>query len=179
MVQQERQNSSIGGRGSPIFRNPLYDTRRFPTKLSTTSSTQTTGALYSQLSNSFDNPSACTSTMTSTNVELVVYDLSRGMARSLSAQFLGPQYAIDIIPHTAVVVFGREYFFGGGIQHEDPQQFRRYAGMHPIQTLSLGSTSVSRSDFEAWCQQATNNGRYTAASYETATIFHTTLPLKV
>jgi hypothetical protein len=102
----------------------------------------------------------------SSKVELVIYDLSHGMARQLSAQFLGPQYALDIIPHTALVVFGREYFFGGGIQHEYPHQFRRYAGMHPIQTLPLGETSVSRSDFEAWCQQATNNGRYSAASYD-------------
>lgn len=101
------------------------------------------------------------------NVQLVVYDLSHGMARQLSAQFLGgPQYAIDIIPHTALVVFGREYFFGGGIQHEDPQQFRRQTGMHPIRTLPLGMTSVSRADFEAWCAASTRNGRYTAASYD-------------
>ncbi|KAG7357524.1 PPPDE putative peptidase domain containing protein [Nitzschia inconspicua] len=100
-------------------------------------------------------------------VQLVIYDLSHGMARQLSSQFLGgPQHAIDIIPHTAIVVFGREYFFGGGIQHEDPQQFRRMARMHPIQTLSLGTTSVSREEFEAWCVMATRNGRYTAASYD-------------
>ncbi|KAG7350347.1 PPPDE putative peptidase domain containing protein [Nitzschia inconspicua] len=100
-------------------------------------------------------------------VQLVIYDLSHGMARHLSSQFLGgPQHAIEIIPHTAIVVFGREYFFGGGIQHEDPQQFRRMARMHPIQTLSLGTTSVSREEFEGWCVMATRNGRYTAASYD-------------
>jgi hypothetical protein len=33
-----------------------------------------------------------------------------------TAQFLGPQHAIDIIPHTAIVVFGQEYFFGQGIE---------------------------------------------------------------
>ena len=65
-------------------------------------------------------------------VQLAVYDLSHGMARQLSAQFLGPQYAIDIIPHTALVVFGREYYFGGGIQHEDPTVFRRSMGIHPV-----------------------------------------------
>lgn len=39
-------------------------------------------------------------------VSIAVYDLSRGMARELSAQFLGPQYQINAIPHTGVVVFG-------------------------------------------------------------------------
>jgi hypothetical protein len=33
-------------------------------------------------------------------VRVAIYDLSRGMARSLSGQLLGPQYAIDAIPHT-------------------------------------------------------------------------------
>jgi hypothetical protein len=101
------------------------------------------------------------------NVQLVIYDLSHGMARQLSAQFLGgPQYAIDVIPHTALVVYGREYYFGGGIQHQDPLQFRRVTGMHPMQTLVLGKTSVSRTEFELWCETATRSGRYTAASYD-------------
>lgn len=99
-------------------------------------------------------------------VQLAVYDLSHGMARQMSAQFLGPQFAIDIIPHTALVVFGREYFFGGGIQHENPTQLRQMMGMHPVQTLSLGRTSVSQGQFEAWCQNCTQTGRYTAASYD-------------
>lgn len=40
-------------------------------------------------------------------VLLAVYDLSRGMARGLSAQFLGPQYSIDAIPHTGLVIYGK------------------------------------------------------------------------
>jgi hypothetical protein len=39
-------------------------------------------------------------------VLLAVYDLSRGMARGLSAQFLGPDFAIDVIPHTGLIVYG-------------------------------------------------------------------------
>lgn len=99
-------------------------------------------------------------------VELAVYDLSQGMARQLSAQFLGPQFAIDIIPHTAILVYGREYFFGGGIQHEDPSHFRRMRGIHPVQVLSLGNTSVSRQEFHAWCQNCSNSGEYAPASYD-------------
>ena len=49
-------------------------------------------------------------------VVLHVYDLSRGMARAMSQPLLG--FAVDIIPHTGLVVYGREYFFSGGIVSE-------------------------------------------------------------
>ena len=48
------------------------------------------------------------------NVELYVYDLTRGMARSMSKQFLGIQ--IDAVYHTSLVFEGIEYFFGAGVQ---------------------------------------------------------------
>ena len=44
-------------------------------------------------------------------VELYIYDLSQGMAASLSPMLLGR--SIEAIYHTAVVVYGREYFYGG------------------------------------------------------------------
>ncbi|XP_063704558.1 uncharacterized protein LOC134833978 [Culicoides brevitarsis] len=43
-------------------------------------------------------------------VELYIYDLSQGMATMMSQMLLGRQ--IDGIYHTAVVVFGREFFYG-------------------------------------------------------------------
>ncbi|KAF2361386.1 PPPDE putative peptidase domain [Trinorchestia longiramus] len=52
-------------------------------------------------------------------VELFVYDLTRGLARTLSSTLLGKQ--IDGIWHTGVVAYGREYFFGsGGIESCKP-----------------------------------------------------------
>jgi len=45
-------------------------------------------------------------------VQLYVYDMTRGMARVLSPQLIGMQ--LDGIWHTGVVVYGKEYFFGGG-----------------------------------------------------------------
>lgn len=99
-------------------------------------------------------------------VYLAIYDLSRGMARSLSAQFLGPDFAIEAIPHTGVVVFGKEYFFGAGIQSEDPQEFRRSTGMYPIQLESLGRTPVTREAFERWCVSVVQDGTYSANSYD-------------
>jgi hypothetical protein len=99
-------------------------------------------------------------------VQLAIYDLSRGMARNLSTQFLGPQFAIDAIPHTGIVVFGREYFFGGGIQSEEPSLFRRSTGMFPIETRSLGRTTINKMQFEQWCQRVMQNGQYSAAAYD-------------
>lgn len=99
-------------------------------------------------------------------VQLAVYDLSQGMARGLSAQFLGPDHAIEIIPHTAIVVFGQEYFFGGGIQAVPPQQFRASRNMHPIQTLTLGTTAVSKAEFDNWCFQQMQSGQYAMQAYD-------------
>ncbi|KPJ03664.1 PPPDE peptidase domain-containing protein 2 [Papilio xuthus] len=45
-------------------------------------------------------------------VELYVYDLTHGLAALLSPSILGRQVAG--VWHTAVVVFGREYFYGSG-----------------------------------------------------------------
>jgi desumoylating isopeptidase 1 len=47
-------------------------------------------------------------------VQLYVYDLTRGMARAFSQQFIGTQ--IDAVYHTSLVLNNIEYFFGMGIQ---------------------------------------------------------------
>lgn len=48
------------------------------------------------------------------DIQLYVYDLTHGMARNMSRQFLGIQ--IDAVYHTAIVFGGIEYFFGAGVQ---------------------------------------------------------------
>jgi len=101
-----------------------------------------------------------------TEVHIAIYDLSMGMAKNLSAQFLGPQHAIDIIPHTAIVVFGREYFFGRGIEWCHPQEFRMTRGIQPIDIQLLGHTSCTQSEFEAWCRAQGQNGRFGVESYD-------------
>ncbi|XP_063852913.1 uncharacterized protein DDB_G0284459-like isoform X3 [Scylla paramamosain] len=45
-------------------------------------------------------------------VELFVYDLSKGIAKTMSPALLGKE--IEGIWHTGVVAYGREYFFGSG-----------------------------------------------------------------
>ena len=96
---------------------------------------------------------------------MAIYDLSQGMARNLSAQFLGPNHVIDMIPHTGILVFGKEYFFGGGIQAVDPHAFRATSGLHPVQTQRLGITNISQAEFEEWCQ-TTGANRFNVHSYD-------------
>ena len=87
--------------------------------------------------------------MAASEVKLLVYDLSHGMARSLSAQFLGgPEHAIDIIPHTSLLVYGKEYYFGGGIQCCEPHEFRASRQLSPIEVIALGSTTTPRADHD-------------------------------
>lgn len=101
-------------------------------------------------------------------VQLAIYDLSHGMARSLSLQFLGPDHAIDIIPHTGIIVFGKEYFFGsmGGIECLDPSQFRATRNIHPIETKLLGRTGVKKDEFDNWCLSQIQSGMFSGSSYD-------------
>lgn len=70
-------------------------------------------------------------------VTLHLYDLSQGMAQSMSPALLGRQ--IDGIWHTGIVVHGQEYYFGGGIQVGYP------GGTHfgrPVQVIPMGETHI-------------------------------------
>ena len=133
--------------------------------------------------------------MSSAEVSLAIYDLSGGMARSLSAQFLGPNHAIDIIPHTGIIAFGKEYYFGGSasasititpttaannnynkntigntiggiVMNATPHDFQSSHNITPIQILSLGQTNITQSSFESWCIQMMSNGTYAGYNYD-------------
>jgi hypothetical protein len=95
-------------------------------------------------------------------VELAVYDLTQGMAAALSQQFLGQR--IDGVWHTGVVVFGFEYFFGGGIQKLPTGVFTSMQGMRPVQMLDMGETIKTRAELEAFLR--TINNRFTVATYD-------------
>jgi hypothetical protein len=91
-------------------------------------------------------------------VELYVYDLSQGLARQLSSQFLGK--VIDAIWHTGVGVYGKEYFFGGGIQSV-PLKQSPYGT--PVQVAELGTTQVPQEIFEEYLRDI--QSRYTQETY--------------
>ncbi|XP_061367177.1 uncharacterized protein LOC133310289 [Gastrolobium bilobum] len=95
-------------------------------------------------------------------VSLNVYDLSQGLARQLSTSFLGK--AIEGIWHTGIVVYGNEYYFGGGIQH-----CRSGSTPYgtPLRVVDLGVTHVPKDVFEMYLQEI--SPRYTAESYSLLT----------
>ncbi|KAI3990830.1 hypothetical protein MKX01_011738 [Papaver californicum] len=62
--------------------------------------------------------------------------------------------------HTGVVVFGSEYYFGGGIQHS-PVGTTPYG--KPIKVVDLGVTHVPKEIFEEYLQEI--SPRYTAETY--------------
>jgi hypothetical protein len=75
--------------------------------------------------------------VTDMNIQLYVYDLSRGLARNASAAFLGIQ--IDAIYHTSIVFEGIEYVYDGGIKTVDPG--KTHLG-RPMQVIELGTTNL-------------------------------------
>lgn len=95
-------------------------------------------------------------------VTLNVYDLSQGLARQLSTSFLGK--AIEGIWHTGIVVYGNEYFFGGGIQHL-PAGSTPYGT--PLKVVELGVTHVPKDVFEMYLQEI--SPRYLPETYSLLT----------
>eukprot|EP00053_Salpingoeca_punica_P008097 m.73311 g.73311 ORF g.73311 m.73311 type:complete len:166 (-) comp14449_c0_seq1:281-778(-) len=78
-------------------------------------------------------------------VKIYVYDLSHGMLAAMSLQMFGT--FLDGLWHTSVVVYGKEYFFGQGIQAVAPGMSQ--AGK-PHQVLDYGSTEIPQDLFEEY-----------------------------
>ena len=93
-----------------------------------------------------------------TPVNVHVYDLSNGMARAMSMAIVGKQ--VDIVPHTGVVLFGKEYFFGGGICVTPVGQAMP---MPACEMIPVGTTAKTEADLQAFL--LANQSRFTAATY--------------
>ncbi|RRT82187.1 hypothetical protein B296_00010880, partial [Ensete ventricosum] len=65
-----------------------------------------------------------------------------------------------LLPHTGLVVYGKEYYFSGGIQHDSAGK-TPYGT--PIRVVELGVTHVPEEVFEEYLQEISS--RYTAATY--------------
>jgi desumoylating isopeptidase 1 len=79
--------------------------------------------------------------MTETSGErvfLYIYDLSRGLARSLSPSLIGRQ--IDGIWHTSVVSYGHEFYYGQGIFVTDRVGRTQYGT--PVEIKDMGVTEL-------------------------------------
>ena len=71
------------------------------------------------------------------DVHLLVYDLSRGLARQMSMGLLG--FQLDAIYHTSIELQGREYVYDGGIISIVPGT--SHLGQ-PMERLYLGKTNL-------------------------------------
>ena len=82
------------------------------------------------------------------DVYLYVYDISQGMARTMSMGLLGKQ--IEGVWHSAVVVYGVEYYFCAVIMRSRPVQT-----MHgqPLEKIALGMTSIPQEIFEEFLNE--------------------------
>jgi len=78
-------------------------------------------------------------------VTAYVYDITQGMAAQMSLPLIGKK--IDLVPHTGIAVFGKEYFFGGGPQIGIPGQS---VPVPVAQVLELGETSKTCEELEAY-----------------------------
>ena len=71
------------------------------------------------------------------DVHLLVYDLSRGLARQMSMGLLG--FQLDAIYHTSIELQGREYVYDGGIIAIKPGS--SHLGQ-PMEKIFLGTTNL-------------------------------------
>ncbi|PYI26968.1 thioredoxin [Aspergillus indologenus CBS 114.80] len=93
------------------------------------------------------------------DVELYVYDLSKGLARLYSMPLTGTQ--IDAIYHTSLVLNGIEYYFGQGIQTAVPGSTHHG---QPMEKLHLGQTELPLDVIEEYIQSMAEI--YTPESYD-------------
>jgi hypothetical protein len=79
------------------------------------------------------------------DVHLLVYDLSRGMARQMSMGLLG--FQLDAIYHTSILLQGREYVYDGGIISIAPGS--SHLGQ-PMEKRHLGTTNLTMDIIEEY-----------------------------
>ncbi|KAG5493657.1 hypothetical protein JIQ42_02031 [Leishmania sp. Namibia] len=89
-------------------------------------------------------------------VSLYRYDLTQGMARSLGPMLIGR--ALEGIWHTSIVVYGKEFYFDGGVGIVgDPNPGHTRFGQ-PYRTEVLGQTTKLEEEFYAWTEQQSRAG---------------------
>ncbi|KAJ5757539.1 uncharacterized protein N7511_006233 [Penicillium nucicola] len=93
------------------------------------------------------------------DVQLFVYDLSKGLARMYSAALTGTQ--MDAIYHTSIVLNNVEYYFGQGIQTAVPGTTHHG---QPMEIISLGTTELPNDVVEEYLGSLASI--YTPESYD-------------
>ncbi|CAG8925596.1 unnamed protein product [Penicillium salamii] len=93
------------------------------------------------------------------DVQLYVYDLSKGLARMYSLALTGTQ--MDAIYHTSIVLNGTEYYFGQGIQTSVPGSTHHG---QPMEVVKLGTTELPSDVIEEYLGSLATI--YTPESYD-------------
>lgn len=106
--------------------------------------------------------SSSTGTPDGEPVYLHVYDLSMGMAASMSAAFLG--VSLPYIPHTGIVAWQHEFFYSGGISVLKPHVVVQTFGLAPIQKVLLGHTRKGEQELRVFLRSISH--RFTADKYD-------------
>merc|ERR1712070_837224 len=83
--------------------------------------------------------------MTSYPVTLYVYDLSNGMARTMSPMLVGR--LVEGIWHTSIVVHDRELYFQGGTFGGKPKSTP--FGI-PVKEIPLGTTELDKAELDEY-----------------------------
>ena len=86
------------------------------------------------------------------------YDLTQGMAKAMSRGLIGKQ--VDGVWHTGVCVFGKEYYYGGGICVGEPKK-TPYG--YPVKELDFGYTTKTEADLKAYIKSI--NNQFTMNTY--------------
>jgi len=109
-------------------------------------------------------------------VEVLLYDVSHGMAEKLGSVLLGRKV---IAAHSGIMVFGSEYWYGGQLFRSEPPCSRAFGpplqdawGMQLVQSearpelpvIRCGYTFVSQAEFSTWLKTSGIVHRYSNVS---------------
>lgn len=97
--------------------------------------------------------------MTTNTVTLYVYDISNGLARTMSPMIVGK--VVEGIWHSSIVVFNKEYYFQGGTFGDAP---KTTPFGQPVKEIPLGNTELSKQDLETYIESI--GEMFTSASYD-------------
>ena len=82
------------------------------------------------------------------------------MARALSGDLLGT--SLEAVYHTGVVAFGKEYWFGCGLQCAAESTTQTQFGM-PLRSVDMGTTEIDETMFEEFLTEVSS--RFTPETY--------------